>query len=208
MATIDELLENLGVNDSGHEKTAGSNSGYDVEKAARELGLIDDDREPTTKIASQLNGGQHMQLHELYEMEFEGNEKIASQNFDYGMNKEAAELVSAGEAAGRVFARGLNERLMKVAMDMVMDSEATQERQEGPGVIPSGNVANPQLEVNRPDDADEAMNLDPQYYDLLDQAVQKKVLEKAIADGQPGNLSHKVVQVDTGLEMPKSQKDA
>ena len=208
MATIDELLASLGVEDSRMAKQAsvGSNSQTfdEIEKAIQELGLISDSgRESTTKTASQRNGG-HMDLHDLYNVQF-GSEQVKTASFE---KDAAAELEAAGEAAGRVFARGLENRLYKFAAEMVADSAATQDIQSGAGIIPSAAVANPQIPVNRPEDADEAMDTTPEYYDLLSKAVEKKVLESALAEGEAGDLSHQVVQVDSGMETPTSQMNA
>ena len=215
MATINDLLMQLGVEDNTSVKTASvksqSASENEIEKAAKELGLISNTEENSaTKIASQEHGGSHMNLQDLYNDYFgNGVEKTASANAEgFSKEAEAQHLEKLGSDAGLSFNANLTDRLWKVAMDMVQDSEATQERNQTQGVIPGAKVEQPQLEVNRPADATKAMDTTPQYTDLLDKAVAKKAIEKALEEGTPGDLSHGVYQVDTGLEMPTDQKDA
>jgi hypothetical protein len=216
MATINDLLAQLGVEDTTPVKTASvrsqSASENEIEKAAEELGLISNTEENSaTKIASKMNGGSRMNLQDLYNDYF-GNEveKTASAYSvgEFSKEAQAEHLEKLGSSAGLSFNSGLTDRLWKVAMDMVQDSEATQERNQTQGVIPGATVAQPQLEVNRPADATKAMDTTPQYTDLLDKAVAKKAIERALEEGTPGDLSHGVYQVDTGLEMPTDQKDA
>lgn len=206
MPTIDELLNNLNIGDESQEKVAHLEN--DVEKAAQDLGLISN--EGTTKIASPNDGGEKMDLQSFYDMHFDnavvgGSEKTASHN---DMEKEASALEGAGEYAGHSFNSFLGERLFKFAMDEAFDGVATQEAQKGPGVIPGAATSNPQLPVNAREDREKGMDTSPQHYDLLDKAVAKKILEAALENGNPGELSHKTLQVDTGLAMPKNQTDA
>lgn len=221
MPSIQELLENLGVDDSTQEKNASAGSTSfserEIEKAAEDLGLISKEDETTTKVASQNNGGTNMKLQDLYEAYFgEESEKTASA--EYGVNSHmekdaAAELEAAGEQAGRAFSENLTGRLMKFAMEQAMESAATEARDGSSATEVPGNVArSPQLAQNKPADAKEGlpMDLTPQHYDLLGKAVAKKVLEAKLEKGEPEELSHEVFQVDSGLSAvnTKSQKDA
>jgi hypothetical protein len=227
MPSIDEILNNLGVDEDGAEKVASSNSvsENEVEKQARQLGLIDENDE-NEKIASVQNEGEsNMNLQDFYSMHFGGEEKTASAEYDYyegydegNFEKEATALEQTGEYAGAVFNNVLSERLLtfsltKQAMDGAPDSAATQAAQSGAGVIPSAAVKNPQLDVNRREDADKGMDTTPQHYDLMDAAVAKAKLKKALEEGKPGSMSHQVMSVDAregSEDMPVggSQKDA
>ena len=224
MPSIDEILNNLGVEDSEQEKIASSEadtsfSESEVETQARELGLIDQNEEENIKVASTKTDGGNMDLQSFYDMHFGGDtEKVAgdytvgsASNEEGSFTKEAAaEMEHAGEVAGVYFQSGLNERLLKFAMDGVADSAATQKAVAGGGVIPGAEVkpADQGLPKGNRGDADKKMDLTPEYYDLQSQAVAKAALVKAIAAGEPGALSHKTISVDSGLEMPASQKDA
>lgn len=230
MTSINDILNNLGVEDAaaGQEKIASSASNSvseaEVKAQAEKLGLIDGDGQ--TKVASQTRGDENMDLQDFYDMHFGApTEKVASSQKsapaakagnDEGLSKEAsAALEKAGSIAGAAFSNALENRLMdfviKTAMDDNQpDSKATQDAQAGAGVVPSGNVVNDgvALPVNRPSDADQAIDTSPEYYDLLDAAIEKKKLEAAIAEGKAGDLSHKTVSVASGLETPSSQADA
>jgi hypothetical protein len=95
-------------------------------------------------------------------------------------------------------------------MDSVPDSAATQENQSGAGIVPGASKGNPQLPVNRPADADKAMDTTPDQYDLkgMSGAVAKAKIEAALESGNMAGLSHQSFNVDTGLEMPSTQKTA
>jgi len=217
MPSIDELLNNLGGDNSEQAEKTASASETDIERQARELGLLEGETHQT-KEASISNDGGNMNLEDLYNEAFGSQEKVASAGFEYEemtMEKEAAK----GELAGTCFQEGLQVRLLeqtiKIAADMAQpDSEATKDIQNGAGVIPGASTANPQLMVqkNRHGESDDtAMDTDPEYYDLegMDGAVAKAQIEKAIEDGAySGNLSHKTVQ--TKSEMPEggTQKSA
>ena len=222
MPSIDEILNNLGV-DEGTEKVASANSvsESEVEKQARELGLIEENEKTATV---QNEGESNMNLQDFYSMHFGGEEKTASaeyyhEEYEGDFEKEAAaSLEATGEYAGAVFSNNLSERLlsfslMKTAMDGAPDSAATQEIQSGAGVIPSAKVNNPQLDVNRREDADKGMDTTPQHYDLLDMAVEKAKLKKMLQEGKPGAMSHQVMSVNAregseDLPVGGSQKDA
>lgn len=214
MPSIDEILNNLGVDDEV-TKVASSEVGVseeEVEKQAEELGLIG----KTVKTASKQTGGEpNMNLQEFYDMHFGNRTKVAAaqpKEVQSTITKEASALEALGEKAGEAFSNALYGRLVeftvKTAMDAAPDSEATKDIQSGAGVIPGATVANPQLEVNRGESDDEGMDTTPQHYDLLSKAIAKKQLEAALESGEPGQLSHQVFSVDMGLEMPKSQQDA
>ncbi len=213
MPSIDEILNNLGVDDEV-TKVASSEVGVseeEVEKQAAELGLIG----KTVKTASKQNGGDpNMNLQDFYDIHFGNRTKVAAaqQPVQKTFTKEASALEALGEKAGEAFSNALYGRLVeftvKTAMDAAPDSEATKDIQSGAGVIPSATVANPQLEVNRGESDDEGIDTTPEHYDLLSKAIAKKQLEAALESGEPGELSHQVFSVDMGLEMPKSQQDA
>lgn len=218
MPSINDILNGLGVEDSVQEKTAGqidSQSKSYIESEAERLGLLnDEDGSNTTKTASNNNGGMKMNLNDLYNESFGEVAKVASQEENAAepeMAKEAS-LEQAGEQAGEVFAQELNNRLMdfsvKVAMEMgAPDSEATKAIQAGKGIL--GASANPQLPVNKAGGS-EKMDTTPVFVDLKNMAgpEAKAKIEAALASGNIGDLSHKDHQVDTGLEMPTSQKTA
>lgn len=223
MPSIDDILNNLDLEDETTKEASASTgiSEDEIEKQAKELGLLDEQ----DKTASQQTGGDpDMNLQDFYSMHFGGEVKTASDNTDAqfsseeGISKEAAaQLENTGELAGVSFAEGLDDRLLaftiKTAMDAQPDSAATKDIQSGAGVIPGATVANPQLEVNKGEDDDKAMDLTPEYASLLSQAKEKAKIKAAIASGEPKELSHQVVQVNAregndDLPVGGSQKDA
>ena len=219
MTTINELLNQIGVtNESTEEKTANDSSvpfsEKDMNNVEEELGFKNEKKEFfSTKTASQGNGGQDMNygLHTLYNEYFsDESEKTASdQTENTEFEKEAAATEEAiGEFSRFVFDSLMDQHLEKIALDQVMDSEATQARNQTTGVIPGAAVAQPQLEVNRPADATKAIDTTPKTTDLLDAAVKKEMILRKLEEGKPGELSHKTMSVDMGLETPTDQKDA
>lgn len=221
MPSIEDILKNLGVEEEEQTKVASSLSQEDdeIERQAIQLGLVGND---ITKTASQQNRGEsNMDLNEFYNMHF-GQTKVASaattvQTQDEDFSKEAS-LENMGELAGVSFAQGLNERLLqftiKTAMEAAPDSEATKAIQSGAGVIPGATVANPQLDVNKNRDGQmddkglSVMTGNTSPYTLEDKAVEKARILAAIASAQPGDLSHKTVSTNSGLQVGGSQKDA
>ena len=187
MSTIDEILNDLGVNEIETTQTAME--------------------EKTASVANQ-KGEPDMNLQDFYEDYFQDEGTMVEKT-------AAAENMEIGEIAGHLF----TEKVASVLEEVVLlklaeeaghaDSNATVDAQKGPGVIPSGNVVDGgvMLPVNRPADADQPIDTTPEHYDLLDAAVAKKKIEKAIekADPQAEGVSFKTVQVDTGLETPKKQ---
>ena len=221
MPSIQELLENLGVDDATQEKTAsaGSTSCSDkeIERAAKDLGLISGtEKVATTKVASQDNGGEHMNLQDLYSAYFgEGEEKTASDN-NVQLEKTAAEeLESAGEQAGQVFSDQLADRLFKFAMEQAMESGATEARDgSSASAVPGAIPASPQLAQNKPGDAKQGKPMDTTPSadilangPLMDKAIAKATILKALASNNTDGVEG-VSQVDVGLETPASQKDA
>lgn len=130
----------------------------------------------------------------------------------------AAEIAEENESFGELTGHFFNEKVASVLEEVVLlklaeeangDSAASQDAQKGPGLIPSGNVVDNDVNLpkNVAQNAAAPINTDPQYYDLLDAAVAKKKVEKAIEKAEiPAELDHRTVQVDTGLEMPNKQK--
>ncbi len=218
MPSIQELLENLGVDDSTQEKTASADtasfSDTEIEKAAADLGLISNADETITKEASNQNGGTNMNLQDLYESYFgEEAEKTASAEFESNGDLEktaAEELEAVGEQAGRVFSTNVDDRLFKFAMEQAMESAATEARDGSSETeVPGNSAASPQLPQNKPADAKAGLKMDltPQYADMLDKAVKKETILKALASNDTDAVEG-VSNVDVGLETPASQKDA
>lgn len=219
MPTIKELLENLGVEDSTLAKTASaassSYSDKEIEKAVKELGLVSTGKDSTIKVASQPNGGKHMELHDLYESYFGGNEKTASVKKTQMQKNAGADLEKAGEKAGAAFSQGLNDRLFKFAMDQEMESAASEARDgSSETAVPGVSAASPQLPQNKPEDAaagypmdttpsEDIMNNGP----LLDKAIEKATILAALESNDTDDVEG-VSMVDLGLEMPSSQAEA
>jgi len=211
MPSIKDLLENLSIDDSHQEKTASNNSDKELEQAVKDFGLgldLNSDKEPTTKTASKNNGGDHMNLQELYQAHFSDDEtvKVAS------IQKTAAEeLESAGERARMTFESNLDDRLTKFAMNQEMESAATEANDGSSAVAVPGNTAkSPQLPQDKDEEAKSGKPLDttnPQYYDMLDKAVAKAKIIKALETNDTDEVEG-VSQVDVGLARPASQKDA
>lgn len=217
MPSIQDLLENLGVEDSAQEKTASAEANFsdqEIEKAAAELGLISkNETETTEKVASQ-NTGENMNLTDLYDAYFgEESEKTASANVatEQELEKTAAEILeTAGENAGVAFSNSLENRLFKFAMNQEMESAATEARDGSSQVAVPGNVAaSPQLEQNKPAEAKAGLKMDltPVHADMKDAAKAKAAILKALATNDTDGVEG-VSSVDVGLETPNSQKDA
>ena len=208
MSSISDILQDLGVVEV--EKTATISNEKDLEEKGNkenENSIV----AGTEKTATTINkeGDSKMDLQDFYNEYFEADlddtytEKTAA----------AVENHELGELAGQFF----NEKVASVLEEVVMqklaeegngDSAASIDAQKGPGLIPSGNVVDNDVNLpkNVAPNAAAPINTDPQYYDLLDAAVAKKKVEKAIENAEiPAELDHRTVQVDTGLEMPAKQ---
>lgn len=217
MTTLNELLAQI---EGTQTKTASADpqtlSQEDLNLTGDSLGFKPEtDNDSVMKTASHEHGGQRMEygLHTIYNDHFsedDTSEKIASEFEETEeMSKEAAQLEEKGELTGDYFNFYMNDVLDKVAADgSVPDSDATQERNQTTGAIPGAAVAQPQLEVNRPADASEAIDTTPTEQDLMDAAVKKEVILRKLEEGKPGEISHKTVSTDMGLEMPTDQADA
>lgn len=221
MATINDILKSLEGQDT-QVKTASSKnaSQTEVEKQAQALGLIKN--ESQTKTAS-LNGGR-MNLKDLYDAEMDSMAKTAAEAETSESEEEESEeegektsSLAMGELAGVAFNQALNVKLasfiVKLAEDALPDAEVSQEIQSGEGVIPSAEVGNPQLPVekNRQGQADaEPIDTTPVHFDLnsMQGAVAQVELEDMLGIGNVDAVANKTVSVDTGLEMPETQKTA
>ena len=210
VSSIKEILKDLGVEDANLEKNATISNERDLEEKSNKENEISIATE-TEKTAATINkeGDSKMDLQDFYNEYFEADlddtytEKTAA----------AVENHELGELAGQFF----NEKVASVLEEVVMqklaeegngDSAASIDAQKGPGLIPSGNVVDNDVNLpkNVAPNAAAPINTDPQYYDLLDAAVAKKKVEKAIENAEiPAELDHRTVQVDTGLEMPAKQ---
>jgi len=208
MPSIQDLLNNLGVDDL-QEKTASA------DLYSQDIDLDLGSNEGTTKEASSNNGG-NMNLHDLYEAHFGEDviEKTASYDQDdEELAKEAAH--NMGAMAGLSFQDALSSRMAKFAMDQEMESAATEMRDGSSAVaVPGARAASPQLPQNKPKSAKEGRPMDTtpsadimNNGPLLDKAIQKAVILKALAENDTDRIEG-ISQVDTGLEMPNSQKDA
>lgn len=219
MTTLNDLLAQINAPEDGAEvKTASANpekcTEKDLNAIGDELGFKSEtDNYSETKTASHGIGGQDMNygLHTLYNDIFsDESEKVASAAPDtQELEKQAAaEETRMGEISGLVYNHLMEQFREKLGMDQVADSAAIQERNQTEGVIPGADVAQPQLEVNRPMDASKPIDTTPQITDLLDSAVKKEMILRKLEEGKPGELSHKTMSVDMGLENPTDQKDA
>jgi hypothetical protein len=220
MTTLNELLAQINAPDKETTKTASvsqKTTEKDLNTIGDELGFKSKtDNYVSTKTASQGIGGQSMNygLHTLYNDYFSdenGYEKVASEGENtVAMEKEAAATEGQiGETAGLVYNYLMQQHIEKLAMEeAVADSGATQERNQTEGVISGAQVAQPQLEVNRPLDASTPIDTTPQTTDLMDAAVAKEMILRKLEEGTPGDLSHKTMSVDMGLEMPTDQRNA
>lgn len=215
MTTINELINQI-TSDEHQIKTASDNSETDLNKIGDELGFKSEAHsDSVTKTASQEEGGQGMNLglHTLYNDYFgDESEKTASienENMETELEKTAAQIEeNLGERTRAVVDGFLDSYIWKVAAEQVADSNATQERNQTQGVIPGAAVAQPQLEVNRPLDASKPIDTTPQTMDMVDAAVKKEMILRKLEEGKPGDMSHKTVSTNMGLERPTDQTNA
>jgi hypothetical protein len=220
VTTINELLNQIGVtNDSTEEKTASNSSApfseKDMNNVEEELGFKNEKKDFfSTKTASQENGGQKMssELHTFYNEYFsDDTEKNASEEgYEEGFDKESAARehqrgLDAHEAYTYLMEDWLNKQ---AAVEAVLDSEATQVRNKAPSSLTGIPTAQPLLEVDHPVDASKAIDTTPVFTDLEDAAVKKEIIMRKLEEGKPGDISHKTMSVDMGLETPTDQKDA
>lgn len=213
MPTVDDILNrltDLGVNS---QETPDSL----MEKQAAELGLIDNE---------QTIEGEPMQLKDFYDNHFGGvvdtplTKEAAYEADEYEteeeMSKVASEQYDLGSMVRDNFDYMLDERLdqfelIKEGMEDAATPEAaaTVAAGAGEGAV-AGPSGSPELAVNKPSDADEAIDTDPTYYDLgpeMDSAVEKARLESALADGSEKEIEG-THNTPSGIGMPSSQATA
>lgn len=216
MPSIDEILNDLGVGEETEKIASTSISEDEIFNEAKKLGLIESEK---TASAINTEGESNMDLQGFYNDMFEeGQEKVAASNVEYqedGQEYEYMDKTAAaehGELTGVFFNEKMDNLLDEVVMlktaEEIADSAATQDAQRGPGAVAAGNVVDGgvMLPVNRPADAAQKIDTTPQHYDLLDAAVAKAKIEKAIENAEiPAELDHRTVQTASGLEMPAKQ---
>lgn len=153
MPTIQEIVES----DLNMEKGASDSSHIDndpnMTKIAKDLGLFSDEDESAANNNEKIAGVSNMDS--LYNELFpeDGVMKTASQE------KVAAEEVM-GARAYDYFADRMNQRIVKLAGEAIsQDSEPEQ-----------------QLDNNKPDDADENIDTDPEYTDEVSKGDDNRVV--------------------------------
>jgi len=235
MPTIDDILNRIGVTS---ETTADSQMEKEAQELGlidNETTQIEGDRMNLKDFYdNHFDGGLEKRASTqredgAQEFEKEANYNLgtmARQSFDRqlsrrlsrvgsGMDKVASTQYNMGAVARDTFDYLLSDRLnrfslIKQAMEDAgsPESAATQAASGGSPVISGGLHGDPQMEVNRPSDASDSIDTDPEYYDLaMDSAVEKARLEKALAEGSEGDIrgTH---NMDSGMEEPDSQESA